>query len=49
MKKRIIIPGALVVLILALWIFNRSEATDYVDLYTSPRLGNFDVDVTTTG
>ena len=49
MKKRIIIPGALVVLILALWIFNRSEATDYVDLYTSPRLGSFDVDVTTTG
>ena len=49
MKKRILIPGALVVLLLALWLFNRSEATGFIDLYTTPRVGNFEVDVTTTG
>lgn len=49
MKKRILIPGAFVILLLALWLFNRSEATNFVDLYTTPRVGNFEVDVTTTG
>ena len=49
MKKRILIPGALVVLLLALWLFNRSEATGFIDLYTTPRVGSFEVDVTTTG
>tara|TARA_Y200000002_G_scaffold126387_1_gene103929 strand:+ start:2049 stop:3305 length:1257 start_codon:yes stop_codon:yes gene_type:complete len=49
MKKRIFLPAALVVLILALWLFNKSEATSFIDLYTSPRVGSFEVDVTTTG
>ena len=49
MKKRIFLPVALVVLILALWLFNKSEATSFIDLYTSPRVGSFEVDVTTTG
>lgn len=49
MKKRILIPGTLVVLLLALWLFNRSEATGFIDLYTAPRVGSFEVDVTTTG
>ena len=49
MKKRILIPGAFVVLLLVLWLFNRSEATNFVDLYTTPRVGSFEVDVTTTG
>lgn len=49
MKKRILIPGTLVVLLLALWLFNRSEATGLIDLYTAPRVGSFEVDVTTTG
>ena len=49
MKKRILIPGTLVVLLLALWLFNRSEATGFIDLYTTPRVGSFEVDVTTTG
>ena len=49
MKKRILIPGALVVFLLALWLFNRSEATGFIDLYTTPRVGSFEVDVTTTG
>ena len=49
MKKRILIPGTLVVLLLALWLFNRSEATGLINLYTAPRVGSFEVDVTTTG
>ena len=49
MKKRILIPGTLVVLLLALWLFNRSEATGFIDLYITPRVGSFEVDVTTTG
>lgn len=48
-EKRIFLPAALVVLILALWLFNKSEATSFIDLYTSPRVGSFEVDVTTTG
>ena len=48
MKKRILIPGTLVVLLLALWLFNR-QATGFIDLYTTPRVGSFEVDVTTTG
>ena len=49
MKKRIFILGTFVLLLLAIWLFNQSEATNFIDLYTTPRLGSFEVDVTTTG
>ena len=49
MKKRIFILGMIVLLLLAVWLFNQSEATNFIDLYTTPRVGSFEVDVTTTG
>lgn len=49
MKKRIFILGTIVLLLLAVWLFNQSEATKFIDLYTTPRVGSFEVDVTTTG
>ena len=49
MKKRIFILGTFVLLLLAVWLFNQSEATNFIDLYTTPRVGSFEVDVTTTG
>ena len=49
MKKRIFILGTIVLLLLAVWLFNQSEATNFIDLYTTPRVGSFEVDVTTTG
>ena len=49
MKKRIFILGMFVLLLLAVWLFNQSEATNFIDLYTTPRVGSFEVDVTTTG
>ena len=49
MKKRIFILGTIVLLLLAVWLFNQSEATNFIDLYTTPRVGTFEVDVTTTG
>ena len=49
MKKRIFILGTFVLLLLAIWLFNQSEATNFIDLYTTPRVGSFEVDVTTTG
>ena len=49
MKKRIFILGTFVLLLLAIWLFNQSEATNFIDLYTTPRMGSFEVDVTTTG
>ena len=49
MKKRIFILGTIVLLLLAVWLFNQSEATKFIDLYTTPRVGSFEVNVTTTG
>ena len=49
MKKRIFILGTIVLLLLAVWLFNQREATNFIDLYTTPRVGSFEVDVTTTG
>lgn len=49
MKKRIFILGMFVLLLLAVWLLNQSEATNFIDLYTTPRVGSFEVDVTTTG
>ena len=49
MKKRIFILGTILLLLLAVWLFNQSEATNFIDLYTTPRVGSFEVDVTTTG
>ena len=49
MKKRIFILGTIVLLLLAVWLFNQSEAPNFIDLYTTPRVGSFEVDVTTTG
>ena len=49
MKKRIFILSTIVLLLLAVWLFNQSEATNFIDLYTTPRVGSFEVDVTTTG
>ncbi len=49
MKKRIFILGTIVLLLLAVWLSNQREATNFIDLYTTPRLGSFEVDVTTTG
>ncbi len=49
MNKRILILGSFVLILLALWLLNQSEATNYINLYTTPRVGKFEVNVTTTG
>ena len=49
MKKRILIPGALVVLLLALCYLTEAKLPVLLDLYTTPRVGSFEVDVTTNG
>mgnify|MGYP001230044605 FL=1 len=49
MNKRILILGSFVLILLAVWLLNQSEATNYINLYTTPRVGKFEVNVTTTG
>lgn len=48
MNKKYIIPGIVIVLIISWFVFG-GEPTDSVELTTTPKKGEFVVDVTTTG
>jgi len=49
MKKKYLIPAAVIVLSLAAWFIFGGDTSDSVELTTSPKKGEFVVDVTTTG
>ncbi|MBO6522740.1 MAG: efflux RND transporter periplasmic adaptor subunit [Balneolaceae bacterium] len=49
MQKKILIPTIIVILVSASWYLTRGGSTETVDLFTSPAIGEFVVDVTTTG
>lgn len=49
MKKRYLIPATVIVFSLVAWFVFGGDASDSVELTTSPKKGEFVVDVTTTG
>jgi multidrug efflux pump subunit AcrA (membrane-fusion protein) len=49
MKKKYLIPAAVIVLSLVAWFIFGGDTSDSVELTTSPKKGEFVVDVTTTG
>ncbi len=49
MQKKIIIPTIFIILVSVSWYLTRGGSTESVDLYTTPTIGEFVVDVTTTG
>lgn len=49
MQKKLLIPGIIIVLVSAFWLLTKSSSSESVELFTSPTVGEFVVDVTTTG
>ncbi|MCH2449978.1 MAG: efflux RND transporter periplasmic adaptor subunit [Gracilimonas sp.] len=49
MKKKYLIPAAIILLSLVAWFIFGGDTSDSVELTTSPKKGEFVVDVTTTG
>ena len=49
MKKKIVIPVVVVILILATWLITSGTTEETAELYTSPTIGDFVVDVTSSG
>ena len=49
MQKKIIIPVLIVMVVGVSWFLTRAEEDDTVELFTKARVGEFVVDVTTTG
>lgn len=49
MQKKILIPTIIVILVSISWYLTRGGSTETVDLFTTPAIGEFVVDVTTTG
>lgn len=49
MQKKLLIPGIVIVFVSVAWYLTSSGSSDSVDLFASPQIGEFVVDVTTTG
>ena len=49
MQKKLIIPGIVVLLVAVSWYLTSGESTETTELFTTPQVGEFTVDVTTTG
>ncbi len=49
MQKKILIPTIIVILVSFSWYLTRGGSTETEDLFTTPTVGEFVVDVTTTG
>jgi multidrug efflux pump subunit AcrA (membrane-fusion protein) len=49
MQKKFLIPIIVIVLVSITWILTRGDSTESIDLYATPEMGEFVVDVTTTG
>lgn len=49
MQKKILIPTIIVILVSISWFLTRGGSSETVDLFTFPSVGEFVVDVTTTG
>ncbi len=49
MQKKIVIPIIVVVLVSVSWYFTTRDSSESVELFASPEMGEFIVDVTTTG
>lgn len=49
MQKKVLIPVVLIVLIAATWLFTRDNSGETVALFASPTIGEFVVDVTSSG
>ena len=49
MQKKLIVPGIVVLVIAITWYITSGESTETTELFTTPQVGEFVVDVTTTG
>ncbi|MEQ9264418.1 MAG: efflux RND transporter periplasmic adaptor subunit [Balneolaceae bacterium] len=49
MQKKLLIPAVIVVVVMASWYLTTGESTETAELFTTPEVGEFVVDVTTTG
>ncbi len=49
MQKKLLIPGIVIVLVVVSWYLTSGESTESTELYTTPTIGEFVVDVTTSG
>lgn len=49
MQKKLLIPIAIVLLVTISWVLTKGDTSDSVELFASPSIGQFSVDVTTTG
>ena len=49
MQKKLLIPGIVIVLVVVSWYLTSGESMETTELYTSPTVGEFVVDVTTSG
>lgn len=49
MNKKIAIPLGVIVLVLATWFFSKEDTSETIALYTTPTIGEFVVDVTSSG
>lgn len=49
MQKKIVIPTLVIILVSVSWYLTRNDASETIDLFASPTVGEFVVDVTTTG
>lgn len=49
MQKKLLIPGIVIVLVVVSWYLTSGESAETTELYTSPTVGEFVVDVTTSG
>ncbi len=49
MKKKYLVPGALLLLVLVVWMAFGAETSDNTSILVSPQKGDFNVAVTTTG
>lgn len=49
MQKKIVIPVIIISLVSITWFLTKNDSTSSVELFTTPMVGKFTVDVTTTG
>jgi len=49
MQKKLLIPGIVIVFVSVAWYLTSSGSSDSAELFASPQIGEFVVDVTTTG
>lgn len=49
MQKKLLIPAIIIILVSVAWYLTKSGSSETVELFASPEIGEFVVDVTTTG